>query len=408
MAESTYLDFNQRLHGSGIAHCGSYPDIKAVGRITFTREAGSPTVTWAVSGMSRSSCLPSTTAMFGYRFLAYIEVNGVRSSLIIKDNTQGSNWTSSKWTKIYTPSGSFTSTADTVTVRLVTKGNTCQSGGAYCYRTSGYYEVRKYTVDLPTYAAYTIDYDTGKGSPTPASQPKVPQVDITLTNEVPTFPVAINYHNDIVNTESANHTFDNWECSADHQIYAPGSTYRLDESCTMEAQWGGVVFTPSAMIPKYYRVNFIYNGGVEIAPYSDIERNNLGYSNSSGSTTIYCQPGVSKTESDSDIEVIDLYPVYGDATVIKNNLPVSTKTNYIFDGWYRDAQLTDKVTRDFDISGNITLYAKWRDLPIRQFDGGSWNSISSYVWKFNAAENKWEKVAHVFGFNGTSWEDMSQ
>ena len=408
MAESTYLDFNQKLHGTGIAHCGSYPDIKAVGRITFTRQAGSPEITWAVTGMSRSSCLPSTSAKFGYRFLAYIEVAGTRYSLIIKDNTQGSNWTSSTYTKIYTPSGSFISTDNTVTVKLVTKGNTCMSNNAYCYRTSGYYTVQTYTINLPTYAAYTITYDSGKGSPTPAPQSKVPQVDVTVTSEVPTFPVTINYHNDTVTTDSANHTFGNWECSADHQLYAPGSTYSLDDSCTMSAQWGDVIFTPAAMIPKYYRVTYVYNGGVEVIPYSDLERDNSGYSTSAGSTTIFCQPGVQKTVADSSIEVIDLYPVYGTATVVKNNLPVPTKSGYIFDGWYKEAALTNKITADYEISGNVTIYAKWRDLPIRQFDDGSWHSIGSYVWRFNASEDKWEKVAHVFAFNGSDWEDMSQ
>lgn len=409
MAESTYVDFNVKLHGSGVAHCGSYPEIKAVGRITFTRESGSSQITWAVTGMSRSNCLPtSTTAKFGYRFLAYLEVGGTRYNLIIKDNTQGSGWTSSTYTKIYTPSGSFTSTSNSTTIKFVTKGNTCMSNNAYCYRTSGYYTVKSLNVTLPDYASYVVTYDSGLGQPNPQSQSKVPSQTLTLTSDVPTFPMTIRYHNDAVMVDSANHAFNNWECSADYQIYAPGGSYSLDQSCTMTAQWGGVTFTPMDMLPEYYRVTYIYNGGVEVIPYSDIQRANLGYSNSSGSTTVFCQPGVSKTIADSSIETLDLYPLYGDATVVKDNLPIPTKAGYIFDGWYKEAALTNKITSNYDISSNVTIYAKWRELPIRQFDGGSWGSIDSFVWKFNESENKWEKVAHVFEFNGSSWVDMSQ
>ncbi len=39
-----------------------------------------------------------------------------------------------------------------------------------------------------------------------------------------------------------------------------------------------------------------------------------------------------------------------------------TKTNFIFDGWYYDSALTNKVTWPFEVSSSMTLYAKWMEL----------------------------------------------
>ncbi len=39
-----------------------------------------------------------------------------------------------------------------------------------------------------------------------------------------------------------------------------------------------------------------------------------------------------------------------------------TKANYIFDGWYYDSALTNKVTWPFEVTESVTLYAKWTEL----------------------------------------------
>lgn len=41
------------------------------------------------------------------------------------------------------------------------------------------------------------------------------------------------------------------------------------------------------------------------------------------------------------------------------NLPIPTKANSAFDGWYTDQNLTTKFDSKTPITGNITLYAKW-------------------------------------------------
>lgn len=47
-----------------------------------------------------------------------------------------------------------------------------------------------------------------------------------------------------------------------------------------------------------------------------------------------------------------------------SNLPVPTKEGLVFDGWYKEETLTTKWNEETDVvTGNITLYAKWVELP---------------------------------------------
>lgn len=46
-------------------------------------------------------------------------------------------------------------------------------------------------------------------------------------------------------------------------------------------------------------------------------------------------------------------------TSIIKEAPVTTKRNYIFDGWYLDNQFTKVVVYPYQVNNNVTLYAKW-------------------------------------------------
>ena len=74
MAEQTTKSISKKLHGSGVAHCGSYPEIWAKITITFERKNPSnpAEVTWSVTGNTKARSLPSSTsARFDYPFHAY-------------------------------------------------------------------------------------------------------------------------------------------------------------------------------------------------------------------------------------------------------------------------------------------------------------------------------------------------
>lgn len=406
-------DFNVKLHGSGVANCGSYPVIKAVGAITFTRNPGSDLVSWAVSGMARSSCLPtSTTASFGYKFLAYIEVDGTRYDLIIKNNTQGSGWTSSTYTKIYTPSGTFHTTADTTTIRLVVKGNTCMSGGNYCYRTSGYKTIATYTIELPPYQTdYTVTYDAngGKDAPAPQSRPNTEPGSITLTTIIPIYPVSITYHNNPDYAIAVNRAFIKWNTAADGSgtDYAPGDVYSADDNLLLYAQWGNATFTPIALNDSYYTLTYVYNGADAGYPANTlVPREKLGYDDNVSASTVVYNVGTSyNTTADKD-----LYPVYGTATIDVTDMVSPTRHGHVFEGWYKDPELTQKITTSLVMSGNTTVYANWIPMPVRQFTNGDWDMTGQYVWRFDGATSTWKKEAPIYQYSNTlqEWVNLSE
>lgn len=60
---------------------------------------------------------------------------------------------------------------------------------------------------------------------------------------------------------------------------------------------------------------------------------------------------------DGDKTVVD--PIYTHGPVDFGDLTYPKKPGYTFDGWYFDAAMTEKVTGDFKISKNTTLYGTW-------------------------------------------------
>ena len=68
-----------------------------------------------------------------------------------------------------------------------------------------------------------------------------------------------------------------------------------------------------------------------------------------------------------------------------NRLPIPTRTGYIFEGWYSDSALTNKVTASTKVTtiGNKTLYAKWeKNVHKITLDkqSGSAGTDAIYLW----------------------------
>lgn len=409
MAETTSKSVSQRVHGSGIAHCGSYPTITAKYTITFTRATpNSPEVSWELTMAPRSEILPtSTTASFGYKFFTYVRIDdGPYYTIISKDNTQGSGWTSSYWTKIYNQSGTFTSTASTAWVALYCKSRECQSNGHACYQGSGTYTyIKGVEAQLPPYVSQsTITYDANGGSGAPEPQIKEVEVPIALSTTVPVYELLVNYHNPI-NPTSVNlyRPFIEWNTAQDGTgtSYNPGDEYSTDASCILYAQWNDAVLNPITLDRQYITVTYNAGTGSTAPTPTQHYRPELGYSTTSGSSTVDYVVGTSYNITTG----LDLYPVYGKATVDYASLPAPVKPGYAFDGWYREPELINKVTSDILTDVSITLYAKWRFIPVRKFDDNTWQEDGQYVWRFNGTD--WEKVAHVYLFNGIVWVDQS-
>jgi uncharacterized repeat protein (TIGR02543 family) len=106
---------------------------------------------------------------------------------------------------------------------------------------------------------------------------------------------------------------------------------------------------------------------------------------------------------------MNLYPVYGGATLVYNTLPKPTRSGYRFDAWYRDSALTQRVTGNItNITSNMTLYAKWIALPVHQMQrNGTWDNQGPYVWQMGS-DHQWHRVAHVYKREGSGWTDLSE
>ena len=126
--------------------------------------------------------------------------------------------------------------------------------------------------------------------------------DITNQNAAGTITVG-----DAPSNGPANHTFKGWENNG--TLYQPGASFELTGDTTFTAKWERIV--PS------YTLSFNTNGGSAV-------------------------DNVKKPEG----------------TVIDLSEYTTEKAGYTFDGWYEDAELTQKA-ENITLSSNITVFAKW-------------------------------------------------
>lgn len=407
MAETTELTIsNLKVHGSGVASCGSYPDIKISTTIKFTRENPSDTtINWEVSSISWSH---PTSGKFGFKFRLYLYFYNTseRYELVMKNNTTATNWWNA--VSLKKPYGSFTAGDDTQTITVAIQAHggadSCTSGSDshFCYGSSAYRNLKTYTVTLPSFAPfYTISYNNNGGEGTIESQVKDPGEDIVLTTDIPSFPVTITYHDNPDRVDTSERPFLNWLGNSIQ--YNPGDVYSADENCVMYAQWGPATFTP-VLPTKYVRITYSLDGGTLEPPYTDIVRPSLGYDPDPTVTSNPQYPN--NTQCSTTSSTLSLYPVYGSATMPFANLPIPSKKSYRFEGWYYDSALQNPVVGDITTAVDITLYAKWTYLRVHIVDDNhTWEGQGQYVWRFNGTA--WEKVAHVYAFNGTQWVDQS-
>ena len=120
-------------------------------------------------------------------------------------------------------------------------------------------------------------------------------------------------------------------------------------------------------------------------------------------------------DSNGGSTVDDITGKYG-ATV---NLPTApTKTGYIFEGWYTDENLTNKVEEKLELTEDTKLYAKWTAITYTvQFDAnGGDGAMDSQTFTYdinqNLRENTFTRTNYDFdGWNtandrsGTSYSD---
>lgn len=399
------------LHGEGVANCGEYPYIGANFDITFNVSGNN--VSWYVSNNTYAGT-DTGEGYYGYPFYALISINNDDPSdddtyyIIKKGVTSGPYW----WNSVSceAPSGSFTSSAKIATVYIWVQGgpDSCMSGGHFCYTGSNTLYLID-TVDVVIRTDYTISYNGNGGSPVPQAQTKPEGSSITLSSITPVRPISVTYHNSPNTTRTYNRSFQNWTCSADSQVYAPGATfsYNLTSDCTMTAGWGDAWFNPMLPTTRNFRVEYNANGGTSSVNVQYVPQTFNGYALTSGGQIVWQPTGPSYHCPNS----IDFYPSFGGAVVPYNQLPTATKDGYILEGWYKEAELINKITSDYTINDNTTIYAKWIPAVFHQMGSDhQWHTLGTKLWRYvedNEGHKSWQQIADVYRYDGTNWVKIS-
>lgn len=427
MANSvTHTGLRFKLHGDNVggnSNCSSWPEIWVTFDITFERNDPShpEQVTWQMSNASIS--VGEKSGVFGYKISAYMGMDTAEVSpnyddiwLIASKSTDvGNNW----WNNTYAYNRgpiTFNSTSNTVNLMVYIKNRAdCMHSNntVYCFNSTGdYCFIRSETLSIPDYG-YLVHYDANGGSQStaPLDQYKPENQNLTLSTITPTYPSrTVTYSGgQSGGTQSYIVAFNKWKCSADNNMYNPGGTYSLNQNCTMSAQWTNPKFTPLGLDDKWYTVTCNPNGGTISPSTVKVYKTELGYkkSGSSSSQPEYV-PGTQYTLSEN----ITIVPMYADPTLHLSSLPTPTKSGYGFAGWYRNAACTDKITSDFTLTSDLTIYAGWAKNPIQIYTSGGWMNQSQYAWKC-VEENGvkvWKQIAHVYMMDdlNNGWVDVSE
>ena len=406
-----------RLHG-GVANSSSWPTIEVNFQVTFERDdAEHPEkVHFQMSNISKGGT--TTAGTFGYNFVAAIGFNSPDTpdnwnyiwQIMNHSASHGSSWWN--YLNLANRDDYFDCTEDNVNVKIYVQ---CTHGDYYgCYNANRgmqcfsnghmFYKVYTQNVSVPAYQVdYPITYDANGGVGAPNAQTKSNLAPIKLSTVIPTYDVTITHHNNPNDVLSVGREFLSWNTKADGTgtNYSPGQTYSTNAKLDLYAKWGNASFIPVAVPENLITVTYDYRGATWSPAYTTIQSPALGYNTNSSAATATYIPGTTYTTTAN----LDLYPIYGAATLAYNSLPVPTRTGYAFEGWYSDIDYKTKVTSDLTLTTNITLYAKWKLRPIHMFDSGNWSDLDPYVWKF--VNGAWQKIAPVYGFDGANWINLS-
>ena len=64
---------------------------------------------------------------------------------------------------------------------------------------------------------------------------------------------------------------------------------------------------------------------------------------------------------------------------LPKELKDAKRTGYVFKGWYTNSRLTNKVTSTSDLTGNVTLYAKWEEAKLTEISITNGPDKTSYI-----------------------------
>lgn len=285
-------------------------------------------------------------------------------------------------------------------------------------------KIAEYSLPVPAYdTLYSVEYDCNGGINGPATQQYSVQNGITISDIIPVYPVPINYHTynsedpsqPVVVTEGK--TFDtsaSWDTGTYYPTYTsetiliPNTAYyggsTISGDIIVKAIWGGTTFTSINPENEPITVTFDPVGGT-VNPTQRVLYTTVNYYSLTPDGTKFCDAGATATLP-ANLDSADLYPIYNNVTLRFADIPIPTKTDYVFEGWYLDSNYTTKVTGDLTINKNTTLYARYYKSCIwRRNANSEWERLfgddierAPYVWQC-VTENGvkvWKKVAQIY------------
>ncbi len=213
----------------------------------------------------------------------------------------------------------------------------------------------------------------------------------TLPNDYPkadenVATVTFKYQNgeeDTVSYVTKNYSFSKWKHNGTE--YVGGSVLKITFDTYLEAIYNetiqAAVFpeTPTSEHATFLGWYTEPTGGEEVTSYNGEEDITLYAHWDAEDMTI-------SFEENGGEEISDIAIPYGSEI---GELPTTTKTGFILEGWYSDEELTNKVLSSTVVNDNMALYAKWieDDFPIvyqddeEVFDGT--NYLNTHIKLYN-------------------------
>ncbi|MCL2797672.1 MAG: InlB B-repeat-containing protein, partial [Firmicutes bacterium] len=94
---------------------------------------------------------------------------------------------------------------------------------------------------------------------------------------------------------------------------------------------------------------------------------------------------------------------YYDQPVNANQLPTYNTANYTLDGWYFDAEYTEKAEFPLYLTGNATLFAKWIGRYVVTFESNGGSAVNPVTFTEGTELFNWPADPTKYGFLFAGW-----
>ena len=314
---------------------------------------------------------------------------------------------STQYTVTYDANGGSVSTASAKATKTTpytfSKWNTAAGGGGTSYNSGASYTANSAAT---LYAQWT----TGTATTTSVTLPTPTRANSTAT-------YTINYNANTGNstgatnnkatvTATTKYTFNGWYTakSGGTKIGNGGASYKPSANITLYAQWSSTTTVASTTLPRPTKnnttqtitVTYDKKDGTSSGVVGDKHTTTAtstytptGWFSATSGGTKYGNVGASYTPSAA---TTNMYAQWNTSTTYnKVTLPEAYKPGHIFEGWYTDSALKNKLgnaNTSYTPKASITLYAKYEQIQWKSFTTQAIEANKEYTADFYVPGNK--------------------